>query len=40
MEKKLLIIGIILMILLVFLSGCGEKSSEKKDNNESIFSTY
>jgi len=28
------------MILLVFLSGCGEKSSENKDNNESSFYTY
>ena len=39
-KMKLQTIGIILLILFVFLSGCGEKSSENNDNNISNFSIY
>jgi len=39
MRKELILIGSI-VLLFVFLSGCGEKSSEKSENNESSFSTY
>lgn len=40
MKKELLIVGIIVMMLVVGLSGCEEKSSENGDNNEPSFYTY
>ena len=39
MRKELISIGSI-VLLFVLLSGCGENSSEKSENNESSFSTY
>ncbi|GAI33931.1 unnamed protein product, partial [marine sediment metagenome] len=39
-KKELLIVGIIVMMLVVGLSGCEEKSSENGDNNEPSFYTY
>lgn len=39
MRKQLILIGIIVLVF-VFLSGCGENSSDNSENNEASFSTY
>ncbi len=40
MKKQLVIVGIVILLLAVGLSGCQEKSSENGDNNEPDFYTY
>jgi len=40
MNKKFIVFGMAVVLIVVGLSGCEEKSSENGDNNESSFSSY
>ena len=40
MKKKTIVFGMAVVLIFVGLGGCGEKSSENGDNNESSFFSY